>query len=749
MAEQVTRSICRFCNSRCGLLVTSEDGQLVRIEEDRKDPRVDMIFPPTKACVRLPAAKEYVYHPERVRFPLKRKGEKGENKWETISWPQALDEIAAKLGELVHKYGPESLAATGGTGRTILWPYKRFMNLLGSPNIVAQAMICFAPAHAPAAAMIGWPLRHRGHVRVQTGADGRPVTKCVLILGMDPSQARLRFWKSLRETKKRGGTKIIVVDPRRTQTAELADLWLQIRPGTDTALLLSMINVVIQEALYDAEFVNNWCYGFDPLKERVKDYTPEKAAEITWVPAEKIREAARIYATERPGISVHGMGTEHLENSQDAIQARIILAALVNNIDVYGGDGICGPSPCISEVEMELGRLLSPEQRSKQIGADRFKLLSWPGRELIWEQNRKYWGSECLTYALSHGPSLMRAILTGQPYSVRAVITQNSNPLVTFPNIKLVYKALKSLDLYVVKDFWLTPSAQLADYVLPTACWLERPELIGGQGLDNRIIGGEAALPAKVPGLHEHWTDYEFFRELGLRMGQSEEYWPWQTLEEAFDYQLAPLGLTFKQFMVQENGVHTIAKDEYEKHTKRGGFGTPTGKLELSSTILEKLGYDPLPRYVEPHEDPLSSPDLCKEYPLMLITGGRFIPYFHSEHRQIPSIRKRYPDPKVQIHPDTANELGIQDGDWVWIEGLRGRVRQRAELFDGIYPQVVHAQHGWWFPERPGEEPWLAGVWESNIDVLTDDDPDHCNTRSGGWPLKTALCKVYKCKEVF
>ncbi|MBI4331750.1 MAG: molybdopterin-dependent oxidoreductase [Chloroflexi bacterium] len=592
--------------------------------------------------------------------------------------------------------------------------------------------------------MVGWPLRHRTHIVVQAGADARPLTKCILVLGMDASQSRLRFWKSLMDAKKQG-VKIIVVDPRRTRTADLADLWLQNRPGTDTALLLSLINVVIEENLYDKDFVSHWCHGFEPLKDRVKDYAPEKVAGITWVPADKIREAARMYATGRPGITVHGMGTEHLETNQDAIQARIILAALMNNIDVPGGEGISGPSPCIGEAEMELGRLLPPEQRKKQIGADRFKLLSWPGRELIWEQNRKYWGSECLTYAFANAPLVMRAMLTGQPYPVRALITANNNPMVTLPDTKLVYKALKSLDLYVVKDFWLTPSAQLADYVLPTACWAERPELIAGQGLDNSMIGGEAALPARVPGEHEYWTDYDFFRELGVRMGQA-EHWPWPDLEGAFDYQLAPLGFTFKQFMGEKNGFYRT-KDEYEKHKQREGFGTPTRKIELYSTVLEKLGYDPLPNYREPHETPVSRPDLNGQYPYILITGGRFIPFFHSEHRQVPSIRRRYPNPRVQIHPETARKLGIGDGDWVWIESPRGRVRQKAELFDGIDPGVIHAQHGWWFPEAPGEEPWLGGVWESNINVLTDDDPDSFDRRSGGWPLRTALCRIERCKN--
>jgi anaerobic selenocysteine-containing dehydrogenase len=197
--------------------------------------------------------------------------------------------------------------------------------------------------------------------------------------------------------------------------------------------------------------------------------------------------------------------------------------------------------------------------------------------------------------------------------------------------------------------------------------------------------------------------------------------------------------------MNREDGIYW-PRDEYKKYEKMGGFATPTGKLELYSTIFEKLGYDPLPAFEEPKESPVSTPELAKDFPLMLITGGRFRPFFHSEHRQIDSIRKKRPHPIVQLHPQTAREKNIQEGDWVWIETLRGRIRQKCEYNSGIMKDVVHAEHGWWFPELPGEEPWLSGVWESNVNVLTDDDPERCNPRSGGWPLKTALCKVYKCK---
>ncbi len=342
----------------------------------------------------------------------------------------------------------------------------------------------------------------------------------------------------------------------------------------------------------------------------------------------------------------------------------------------------------------------------------------------------------------AHAPTLYRAILTGKPYPVKALITMASNPMVTQANTKLVYEALKSpnLELYVVVDFFMTPSAMLADYVLPAACWLERPVLSTFMDYGNAIAAGEAALPQKIEGEYEYKTDYEIWRELGIRLGQ-EEYWPWKTLEEAYDFRLKPLGYTFKEFI--KKGRFMSLPTQYKKYEKIG-FGTPTGKVELYSTILEKLGYDPLPYFEEPKETPVSNPELAREYPFVLITGGKIREFYHSEWRQIKTIRRLHPDPIVQIHPRTAEKLGIKDGDWVWIETVRGRVRQKAKLFNGIDEKVVHAEHGWWFPEMPGEEPWLYGVWMSNINVVINDDPEYCNPVLGSWPLRTALCKIYK-----
>lgn len=746
MAEDVRRAVCEMCHARCRVRVYSENNHLCTIEEDPTDPRVDSILPRTKSCLRLRAADEWLYHPDHLNYPLKRAGDRGEGRWQKISWDQALDEIAQRLGEIKEKYGAEALALTSGTLRTRGEYQARFMNLFGTPNEVGQSRICYAPVNSASVAMFGRNVRHRMTLTLEKEGSSQPLTKCVLIMGMTLSESYVRLWKSLNDGKKMG-VKIIVIDPRRTPTTELADIWLQLRPGTDTALLLAMINVIVQEKLYDREFVENWCYGFDKLAERAKAYTPDMAAEITWVHQDKIIEAARMYATNRPAISTHGMGIEHLQNCMEAIFARLSLAAITGNIDNEGGHYMPEPPRCIAETEVELHELLPKEQINRQLGSHQFKLLCRPGYDIVSEYSKKVWGRVpygARAHASAHGPTVYRTILTGEPYPVRAMLTNHSNPMITQGNTKLIYKALKSLDLYVVMDYWLTPSAELADYILPVASWLERPFLYTMGGQDNLILAGEQALPYSIPGEYDHKTDYDIWRELGLRFGQ-EKYWPWPDMEQHFDHRLEPLGLTFNEFMTQKDGFE-FPPNTYKKYEQKG-FATATGKVELYSTVLEKLGYDPLPKYEEPFETPFSRPDLAQEYPLILITGGRFRPMYHSEHRQVDSLRKRHPHPLVQIHPKTAESLGINEGDWAWIESPRGRIRMKCQYFDGVDPGVIHCEHGWWFPELPGEEPWLHGAWGSNINVLTDDEPEHCNPISGGWPLKTALCKVYKVKD--
>jgi anaerobic selenocysteine-containing dehydrogenase len=731
---EIKKVICIQCHNSCRLAATVNGDQLVSVEPDTEYPGAKTFNPISKGCPRRRAVVEYFYHPARLSYPLRKSKKRGENKWQKMSWADAFAEIGSQIRKVIDQYGPEAIATTSGTGRTHDETRVRFFNLLGSPNHIGPSEICYGPMCAMGYTLFGW----------RVFPVVRSNTRCIILWGGGGPRYWDVFWRAAIKARRENGAKIIVIDPRGIDSIKQSDLWLQIRPGTDCALALGMIHHIIKEELYNKDFVEKWCYGFDQLKARVDHYSADKVSEITWIPVQKIRQAAEWYATLKPGATNHGMGLEHLANSIQALHAHYILSAITGNIDVKGGDIFPAPYPnIIHEQEIAAHERLPVEQINKTLGIERFRFLSRIGFDAIQSHVSRVWGNEANNRSpfecYAHAPTVYRAILTGKPYPVRAMITLASNPMVTQANTKVVYEALKSLDLYVVVDFFMTPSAQLADYILPSTTYLERPWLWAYSG----IIGSERAMPRTVDTKYDRRDDYDIWRGLALQLGQEAD-WPWQTLEEVYDYRLQPIGLTFQEFI--RKGGYLSAPKKYQ-HYEKNGFATPTGKIELYSTTLEKLGYDPLPEFHEPPESPFSCPDLAKEYPLILITGGRFQPYYHSEHRQVKSLRKMHPEPIMQINEKTAKSLGIEEGDWVWIESPRGRIKQKCKFFDGIDPRVVHTQHGWWFPEEDGAEPSLYGVWKSNCNVLTDDDPDICNPISGGWPLRALLCKVYKAED--
>jgi anaerobic selenocysteine-containing dehydrogenase len=325
------------------------------------------------------------------------------------------------------------------------------------------------------------------------------------------------------------------------------------------------------------------------------------------------------------------------------------------------------------------------------------------------------------------------------------MLTWTSNPLLNSANTRLVYQALKSknMELHVVNEHFMTPTALLADYVLPAASKLEK--LICSSMQDHAPIFkcGERAITP----LGERRSDYYFFRELAIRLGLG-KYFPWEDEEALAEHRLAPMGITFKE---AATGRNTISSEPWTYETispvtgEATGFATPSGKIELYSNVFEKLGYDPLPFYEEPPESPVRTPKVAEEYPLILITGGRHRPFFHSENRQTGiGMREQHPWPQMEIHPETAGKLGISEGEWATIETRRGAIRQQAHLTSDIHPTVVNVESHWWFPEQPAAEPSLHGLWESNANVLTLDEPDACDPLTGGWALRALLCKVYK-----
>jgi thiosulfate reductase/polysulfide reductase chain A len=736
LAEVIKKAGCCFCAVSCGMLVHVRDGKIVRIEPD-PDNRLSRGF----SCERPRYAIKWLYHPDQLKHPLKRVGKRGEGKWRQITWEQAITEIAAKLNELKAAYGPQTLAVFEGTYRgENIWARSRFLNLFQNPqNVFHPGVVCTLNCLATEQAVMGDSVMATPDIAH---------TSCLVLSGMRPHESSPRTLASIMRRRSQVPLKLIVIDPIVTKIARMADIHLQLRPGTDTALFMGWINVIINEGLYDKEFVEKWTIGFDKLAERANEYHPEWVAQITGIPAEQIVASARLYATTKPAALYRGLATDQLgPNSARVSQARNAVRAICGNIDVPGGDLVPSVGPIIDgnwyirDAQMELTERLPAAMRELQLGRDKAPLMTWSGYELTNTPWQKLHGvSQTTMHRLgAYLPALYDAILSGKPYPVKALITWGSNPLMWGPNVTRMAGILKNpkLELHMVQEYWMTPTAQLADYVLPAASWLERPMCSTQEDFTDVVWGGERAIPP----LGERKDDYTFFRDLALATGQDRSDWPWETLEDVIAYRLKPLGITYEEFV--QTG-YILGTRKYKKYEEQG-FATASGKLELASTVLEKLGGDPLPYYEEPPESPVSTPDIAKDYPLILNTGGRFMPMFQSEHRQFGiGMREKHPDPLVTIHPETAKKFGIKDGEWVWIETRRGRIKQKASLDPGILPDVVNCEASWWFPEQSGEAPCLFGVFQSNANVLTPDSEEFCDPLTGGWASRALLCRVYK-----
>ncbi|MFC2045512.1 molybdopterin-dependent oxidoreductase [Chloroflexota bacterium] len=697
--EQVIRSNCRGCHGGCGVLVHVKDSRIIKIEGDPESP-----ISHGSLCSKGLAFTQLVYHPDRVKYPLKRVGNKGEGKWERISWDEALDTIADRYQKIISEYGAESIVLGQGTGRDYEAFLYRFANLMGTPNVLTAGHMCYI-------SRIGATLITCGELPI-CDYDGKP--KCVVVWGNNVvwTNADEYTGENLSRTLSEGA-KLIVVDPRLTYLARRADIWLQLRPGTDTALALGMANVIISEGLYDKEFVEKYIYGWDKFVERVQEYPLDKVEEITWVPADKIREAARLYAETKPACIQWGVAIEQNINCTDNNRILADLMAITGNIDIPGGNAFFIPPAMQTVTQFAMHYKLTQEQKGKQLGGNTYKLAK--------------------TVALVTPKMVWDAILTGQPYPVKAVQLHGSNPVITRANAAEVYKALSQVEFMVVADFFLTPTAELADIVLPAATWLEM-NYLGQFWWRNGYV-----LPRrKIVQIGECWQDHKIFNELGKKMGQ-QEFW-FNTVEDALDNILEPSGLTWEQV---KDKPFIKGEMKYRKYEKEG-FATPSGKFELYSNIMRRWGYDPLPVYREIPESPISQPEMNKKYPYILTAGARTPVFFHSEHRMIPWLREIHPDPIVEIHPQVAKKHGINDGDWVFIESPRGRVKQRAKITTGIDPRVIAAQHGWWFPEIKTPD---HGWDRSNINILTDNDPGGYDVAMGSTNLRVLLCNIYPADE--
>ena len=687
------RTACRQCHGGCGVIAHVQDGKVVKVEGDPESP-----ISHGTLCSKGLSVTQLAYHPDRILHPM-RKTSRG---WQRISWDEALDTIVAKFNAVIDEYGPESIVVGQGTGRDYESHLYRFANQLGTPNVLTAGHMCYVSRVASTLVTLGnLPI---------CDYEGGP--KCIITWGCNPQWTNPDeykgegFWRAYKK-----GAKLISIDPRKGFLAKKADLWLQLRPGTDAALAMGFHQVILEEELYDREFTENYINGWDAFKERVKEYPLEKVQEITWVDKELIRNAARMYAKTKPACIHWGVPTEQTNNCADCTRTIAGLMAATGNLDIPGGNVLYVNPPTRTVAEFSRHKDLSKEQSAKRLGGDQYKL----GARVAFITPKVAWES----------------ILTGKPYPLKAGLLCGTNPISTRANAGEVYEALDKLEFLAVIDFFMTPTADLADIFLPAGTWLEQNHVA-----DNWKRHGYVLARQKCVEIGEAWQDQKIFLELGKRMGQE---W-WDTVEDGLDYLLEPAGLTWEEF--KEVG-YLKGEMVYQKYKERG-FSTPTGKFELYSTVLEKWGYDPLPKYTELPESPVSKPELLDRYPYILNAGLRTPTFFHSANRNIPWLREIRPDPIVEIHPDTAGKHGIEEGDWVLIESPRGGARERAKLNGGIDPRVIVAEHGWWYPEiKEHGHGWNI----SNINMLTDNAHDTMDPAIGATNLRTCLCSIMRVEK--
>jgi anaerobic selenocysteine-containing dehydrogenase len=714
--------ICASCDIACPVVAQVQDGRVIKIRSSFKPSLKDNI------CVKGIYAHKGFSHPDRILHPLRRLGERGSGKWERVSWEDAMDDIAGRLRAVVERHGPEALAVATSEWNTSVdnGAGRRFMNLLGSPNWISGVALCAGNTAAVNRMVYGW-----------FPNPDYSKTECIVLFGHNPKKhSWTPVYNKIRKAQKRGA-KLIVLDPRKSENAELADLWLPLKVGTDAAMALGWLNVILREELYDREFVERWTVGFEALKKRVDEYPLTRVADITGVNPGLIEQAARMYASAPSAVIPWTPITDQQLNSTSAIRLQCILRALTGNIDVPGGELFQGlNADVVPQTDMELHEILPEAQKAKQLGADRYPVFTYRGMAALAEPTQRVWGrtyANLLTGCYMANPSeTFKAMADGKPYPVKAFISLGNNTMMGLANMQLIYKALMNQDLVVVHEHVKTPTAQLADYILPGDSWLERPLVYEALGWTSTVaLAREAMAP---PG--ECRSVYDFWRDLAVRMG-FEDHFPWKNLEEVYDYRVAKTGYSFTELAGRQQFYGS--KPAYRKY-ETTGFATPSGKVELASSIMEELGFDPLPYY-------RAAPDCSGEYPLKLFMGVRDDPFFQTGHRHVAELRRLTPEPKTFLEAQTAAEAGLEEGDWAEIETAEGKVRARVEIRPDMPPGLVRIPHGWWLPETAQGREHLSGAWLYSDAMVSSDRPEFLDREQGIPHLKGIPCRIRKITE--
>jgi len=788
-STQRIQGYCSLCVSRCGSIAVVQDGRFVALEPDPSHPTGKAL------CAKGRAAPELVYHPERLRYPLKRTRPKGDPDpgWQRISWDEALDLTAAALRKIADEHGPQSVAfsvvspSTSASVDSVDW-IQRLMNAFGSPNLCASMELC------------AWGRYLATQYTFGAGVPGTYMPDlenagCILFWGYNPNLARLSHATATTQTLKRG-TRLIVVDPRRTGPAKKADLWLQVRPGTDGALALGIAGVMLARGWYDRQFIRDWTNGpllvradngrlltekdlakdghpqkyiaWDESKERPIVYDPTSGryagqnsepalfgsftletpqGEVTCQPAfELTAELCKHYPPERVE-SICGISPEQVEQAARLLwEARPVAYYAWSGVEMQSNAtqiarAIAQLYTLTGSLDSSGGNVLFPSVPSANIAGwellppePRPKALGFAERPL----GPSRWGH-------INSEELYRGILDGQPYQVHGLVGFGANLLLSHANGRRGREALAALDFYVHTDLFMNPTAELADIVLPVASAFEREALkIGFEVSPEAQSLVQLRRPVVAPP-GEARSDTQIVFDLAVRLGLGAQFWDGD-LQAAYRHQLEPSGISLDTLRQNPGGVRVPLQTRYRKFAEHQdgnsrGFDTPTRKIELYSERMLEHGYPPLPVYEEPLVSPRTRPELNERFPLILTCAKNTL-YCESQQRALPSLRRKSMDPEVELHPDAAAERGIQPGDWVRIETPEGSVRARALLNDTLKPDVVCGQHGWWQAcdelGAPGYDPF--GPEGANYNLLIGDgafDPF-----SGSVPHRAYLCQV-------
>ncbi len=709
--------ICGICPAGCWVEVRLKDGKLTDIRPDSSHP-LGMI------CRRGKHAPEIVYSKEhRLEYPMKRVGPKGTHAFERITWDEAYETIVRNLEKIKSESGPEAAAVYTGRGAfelslcdmfqprdvavssasSVLFPF-------GSPNSMGVGALCYVSF-----AMIA-PHVTMGRMLVNMYADMENA-EMLVVWGTNPATDSPPLDMSRLEAAAKRGADIVVIDPRRSETVSRTGArWVPIRPGSDGALALSMIGVMIDEELYDEDFAENWCHGFDELCTYVQHFRPEVAETITGVPAETIRDLARRICNAGGACPVMYTGLEYSNSGIQAIRAVHTLFALAGQLDVPGGVGLA-----MLNNHFPINRSCNQPNPNPDLALarDKFPIYS------------HYRGE-------SHASGLVPSVLDGDPYSIRGLIIHGASLLTSWPQTPVWRETLAKLDFLVCIDRQLTADSAYADIVLPATTMFE---------IDSYMVYGPIfRLREKiVEPVGEARNDYLIMAELAKRLGYGELY-P-QTEEEMIRFALEGSGYTLEQ-VKEAGGWVKIATPmmEYKKWQKGGlradgkpGFETPTGKFEIWSSTLEEYGYEPLPRYVEPVEGPFGSPKVAQAYPLIFNSGARPQTDFRSQHHGIKGLLKDNPEPTVEMNRKDAEERGIRTGDLIEVRTPRGTVPFRVRVTEDIVEGAIECNMGGGTPVGP--EAWR----EWNVNELTD--LGNYDEISGFPVYKSLLCEVSKLEE--